>query len=273
MDTKNNGLAPLATMASITPSLNTSPTKSPEFVNEINPKRNGFVTDEPHNEYEVRFSKEDSILSSKVSIDEEEEENKTPKLPDGGWGWMVVFSSLIMSMIMDGISFSFGLLYIEFLQEFDASKSTTSWIGSLFLSVPLLTGPIMSALVDRYGCRKMTMLGGVIAAIGFIISTQAQSIGLMYLTFGIIAGTGLGLCYVTAVVSIAFWFDNKRNLAVGLGACGTGVGTFVYAPITQKLIYEFGWRSTTLLLAGTFLNMLVCGALMKEPDWLLEENK
>lgn len=88
------------------------------------------------------------------------------KIPDGGWGWMVVLASLVISMIADGVSFSFGLLYIEFLEEFGASKSKTAWIGSLFMAVPLLSGPVMSALVDRYGCRNMTIIGGLIAGTG-----------------------------------------------------------------------------------------------------------
>jgi hypothetical protein len=41
----------------------------------------------------------------------------------------------------------------------------------------------------------------------------------------------------------------------------------VYAPLTQYLISEYGWRGTVLLLGGTLLNMSVCGALMREPDW------
>lgn len=136
--------------------------------------------------------------------------------------------------------------------------------------MPLLSGPVMSALVDRYGCRKMTIWGGIISATGFIISSQVNSIEVMFVSFGVIAGLGLGLCYVTAVVCIAYWFDKKRTLAVGLGACGTGIGTFVYAPMTQYFIDEYRWRGTTLLLAGTFLNMCVCGCLMKDPDWWAE---
>lgn len=265
MDNNNkelNGLAPLANMASVIPSLNTSPSKSNDYLKDdlIIKKDNNKI-----DAYEVQFV-DDDLMSSTESI------KHTPKIPDGGWGWVVVFSSLIISVIADGISFSFGLLYIEFLNEFGASKSTTSWIGSLFMAVPLITGPIMSAFVDRYGCRKMTIAGGLISAFGFILSSYVESIVLMFLTFGVIAGLGLGLCYVTAVVSIAFWFDKKRNLAVGLGACGSGIGTFVYAPLTQYLINEYGWRGTTLLLAGTFLNMCVCGVLMRDPDWMIEEN-
>ncbi|XP_043261763.1 uncharacterized protein LOC122402765 isoform X1 [Colletes gigas] len=197
-----------------------------------------------------------------------------PKVPDGGWGWVVVLASLVISMIADGVSFSFGLLYIEFLHEFGASKSKTAWIGSLFMAVPLLSGPIMSALVDRYGCRSMTIVGGLISGFGFVLSCFSNTIEVMYLTFGVIAGLGLGLCYVTAVVSIAYWFDKKRTLAVGLGACGTGIGTFVYAPMTTFFIEEYGWRGTCLLLAGTFFNMIVCGAVMRDPEWwILEQQK
>ncbi|XP_038212152.1 monocarboxylate transporter 9-like [Zerene cesonia] len=195
------------------------------------------------------------------------------KIPDGGWGWVVVFSSFVISMIADGISFSFGLLYMEFLEEFKASKATTAWIGSLFIAVPLLSGPVMSALVDRYGCRSMTILGGLISTLGFVLASVSNSIELMMLTFGVIAGLGLGLVYVTAVVSIAYWFEKKRNLAVGLGACGTGVGTFIYAPMTQYFIEEYGWRGTILLLAGTLLNLCVCGCVMRDPDWWILEQK
>ena len=196
------------------------------------------------------------------------------KFRDGGWGWVVVLASLIISMIADGIIFSFGLLYIHFFYYFGESKSKTAWIGSLFMAVPLLSGPIGSALVDRYGCRTMTIIGGIVSGVGFTLSAFVNTIELMYTTFGVIAGLGLGLCYVTAVVSIAYWFDKKRAFATGLGACGTGIGTFVYAPMTQFFIEKYGWRGTVLLLAGTLLNICICGAVMRDRDrWIQEQNK
>ncbi|XP_072152547.1 LOW QUALITY PROTEIN: uncharacterized protein [Bemisia tabaci] len=204
----------------------------------------------------------------------ESPKEEKPRIPDGGWGWVVVLSSLVISMVADGISFSFGLLYIEFLNHYGESKSRTSWIGSLFMAVPLLLGPVGSALVDRYGCRAMTMLGGVISGTGFILSSVSTTIEQQFLTFGIIAGSGLGLCYMTAVVSVAYWFDKKRSLATSLGACGTGIGTFVYAPMTTFFIEEYGWRGAILLLAGTFFNLCVCGAVMRDPEWwVLEQRK
>lgn len=196
-------------------------------------------------------SETDSIASTRT-------DSESPsKIPDGGYGWVVVFSSVIVSLIADGVSFSFGLLFTEWLKYFDESKAKTSWVGSLFLAVPLMSGPIMSNLVDRYGCRKCTILGGFISGLGFFLSSFCNSVECLYMTFGVLSGIGLGFAYVTAVVSIAFWFEKKRNLAIGIGASGTGLGTFLYAPFTQWLIENFGWRGTTLILAGTMLNICV----------------
>lgn len=209
----------------------------------------------------------DSIASSVNSLPK-----KKLVIPDGGWGWVTVFSSLMLSAIIDGVSFSFGLLYTQFLNHFRESESKTSWIGSLFLAIPLMSGPIMSNLVDKYGCRIMTMIGGVISTIGFILASMSNSVEMLYLTFGFIGGLGLGICYVTAVVIVCLWFEKKRTFATGIGASGTGIGTFLYAPFTQALIEYFGWRGTILVIAGTMFNICVCGALMREPEWVTEEN-
>ncbi|CAH3898114.1 unnamed protein product [Pieris brassicae] len=208
----------------------------------------------------------DSICSSK---DNEQE----PQIPDGGWGWVVVAASFLIATVADGSAFSYGLLQIKFVDFFETSEAKTSLIGSLFISVPLIAGPIMSALVDRYGCKRMTMVGGVFSTVGFVAASYSNTVEALYVTYGIIAGLGMGLLYVTAVVSIAYWFEKRRNLAVGLGSCGVGFGTFVYSPLTTYLLDEYGWRGTLLLLAGTVLNVCVCGAVMRDPEWLIIEQK
>nr|CAI5858326.1 unnamed protein product [Callosobruchus analis] len=199
-----------------------------------------------------KFQGKESFITSQVELYVEAE---NPKIPDGGWGWMVVLASFVLNAISEGVSFSFGLMYSEFLNEFRASKSATSWVGSLFLALALLAGPIGSALVDRYGCMWMTLLGSLICTSGFIMSVYANSIGMLYLTFGVIGGFGRAFTFVTAVVAIAFWFEKKRTLALGLAGSGSGFGTIVFAPLTTYLLNEFRWRGTMLILAGCFLNM------------------
>jgi len=117
------------------------------------------------------------------------------------------------------------------------------------------------------------MFGSVLSAFGFIVSSYAESIELLIFTFGIVSGFGLALCYVTAVVIVAYYFEKRRSLATGLSVCGSGIGTFLFAPLTTFLVTEFGWRGTTLILAGLFLNMAVCGALMRDLEWTKEKSK
>lgn len=220
--------------------------------------------------YHLSVPTKETFLSSTISLFIEE--NK-PKIPDGGWGWSVVFASLFINLVSDGVGSTFGILNIEFLNEFKTSNSATSFIGSLFLSVPLLAGPLGSALVDRYGCKYMTVLGSLICTVGFVMSAYVKNIWLMYITFGFIGGIGFCLCFVTAVVSIAFWFGKHRTLALSIAASGTGFGTVIYSPLITYLLKEYGWRGSMLIMAGLCANMCVGGFLMRDPDWIKEEEK
>lgn len=65
---------------------------------------------------------------------------------------------------------------MEFTTYFKQSESTTAWIGSLLAAMPLLSGPIASWLTDRYGCRKVTIVGGLLAAIGFVLSSYTSKL-------------------------------------------------------------------------------------------------
>lgn len=110
------------------------------------------------------------------------------------------------------------------------------------MAMPLLSGPVASFLTDRYGCRKVTICGAIMASTGFIISSTANSMTVLCITFGILAGFGLSLCYVASVVIVAYYFDKKRSFATGLAVCGSGIGTFIFAPLIQLLLDEYGWR-------------------------------
>lgn len=53
------------------------------------------------------------------------------KIPDGGYGWVIVFASLMVSLIADGVSFSFGLIYSELLDYFKEGTTKTAWVSFL----------------------------------------------------------------------------------------------------------------------------------------------
>jgi len=226
--------------------------------------------EQPQNASEERPHPSPSISTSTTSSSDDNsslEQLCEARPPDGGWGWVVVAASFMVNLIADGITFSFGVIFVEFLNYFGEGKSKTAWIGSLFMAMPLLSGPVASFLTDRYGCRKVTIAGSLLATTGFVVSSFANSMEVLIFTFGIVSGFGLSLCFVAAVVIVAYYFDKKRSFATGLSVCGSGIGTFIFAPVTQWLLAEYGWRGTTLILAGLFSNLAVCGCLMRDLEW------
>ena len=77
------------------------------------------------------------------------------------------------------------------------------------------------------------------------------------------SGLGLGMIYLPAIVSVTYYFEKRRSFATGLAVCGSGVGTFIFAPLAKGLLDEYGWRGATLIEAGLLLNCCICGALFR----------
>ncbi|XP_076438572.1 monocarboxylate transporter 5-like [Babylonia areolata] len=194
------------------------------------------------------------------------EEGEGEGLPDGGWGWMVVLASLVCNIVVDGVCYSFGVFQEKYMEEFKATNEQTSWVGSLLAGCYLTVGPVVSVLAERFGSRKVTIAGSVIACFGFLLSTQATSIEMLIVTWGVIGGVGFGMIYLPAIVTVGHWFDKKRAFATGLAVCGTGVGTFIFAPLSQRLVQEFEWRGAHLIIAGIVLNCMVCGVVFRPLD-------
>lgn len=100
-------------------------------------------------------------------------------------------------------------------------------------------------------------MGSVIGMAAFGISTLSGSIVMLMVTYGIIGGIGFGLIYLPAIVSVGYYFESKRALATGIAVCGSGFGTFVFAPLAAALLEAYDWKGANLILAGIILNCAV----------------
>ena len=81
------------------------------------------------------------------------------------------------------------------------------------------------------------------------------------------------MVYLPAIVTVGQWFDKKRAFATGLAVCGTGVGTFIFAPLSQRLVEQYDWRGAHLIIAGIALNCVVCGAIFRPMDKVKKPRK
>ncbi|XP_076223668.1 monocarboxylate transporter 5 isoform X3 [Nomia melanderi] len=163
----------------------------------------------------------------------------------------------------DGMTYSFGVFYLEFLYYFEEGKGATAWIASILVGVTLCSGPISGSFVNKFGCRAVTIAGSILASACLLASMWARNIITLYFTIGIGTGFGFGLIYLPAIVSVSCYFEKYRSLATGIAVCGSGLGTLIFAPCLEYLIAIYGWRGTIMLCSGIVLNCVILGSLFR----------
>ncbi|KAJ1358489.1 hypothetical protein KIN20_016927 [Parelaphostrongylus tenuis] len=192
-----------------------------------------------------------------------------PKYLNGGYGWVVVAFSFVLHFIADGLSFSFGVLFPKIQERFGAKRFGASSVASLFLSLPLLLGPIAGFITDVCDCKKTILIGGIICCVGAITSYFCQSILLFTLCFGGFIGVGLSLVYNAAIVIVTYNFELRRGVATALAVSGTGVGTIVFPVFLKFFVPENGTDIGPAIIAITFVLsiIIIIGLIVKDVEW------
>ncbi|KAK2578655.1 hypothetical protein KPH14_012144 [Odynerus spinipes] len=181
--------------------------------------------------------------------------------PDGGWGWVVLFSALIVNFLIPGTVKSFGVLFVEFLRVFKASPTAASWMPALCYFLYNSLGPLSSVLSTKYSYKTVTLIGGTFAATGMMLSYFANSVSYLYVSYGLMVGIGAGLSFPPTVYIVTAYFQRLRGFANGLCISGSAIGTIVLPPLLQYLLNSFGYRGAVLIMGALTLNTLVCGLL------------
>ncbi|KAL1491788.1 hypothetical protein ABEB36_012332 [Hypothenemus hampei] len=219
---------------------------------------------EEEEEEETSFPDEDTATIPKKSDEDvcsDDIEVVVP--PDGGWGWVIVFASFMCNVIVDGIIFSYGMFLEGIAIEFGVTRARAALVGSLMSGFYLIVGPFASAIANKFGFRLVAILGSVLGAIAFVLSSFATNVEFLCITYGLLGGIGFGFIYVPAVITIGFYFEKWRALATGIGVCGSGIGTFLFAPLSKSLINTLGWRNALLIQAAIVLSCVIFGILFR----------
>lgn len=166
------------------------------------------------------------------------------------YGWYIVAASLIL-IIMDGLLlYSFGVFLPYLNKEFGFSRAIGSSIFSVRSVVLAFSLTIAGRLVDKYDPRVVIASGGIIAALGMLLSGIATKGWHLYISYGFLIGLGDGVLYITCVAVVSRWFIKKRALAIGIITTGIPLSGLITNPLTAWLISSFGLRTAFFALAG-----------------------
>ena len=138
--------------------------------------------------------------------------------------WMAVFGTALQMCI--GTVYAWSYFQNPLSQTYGWSNTEVAWVFSttiLFLSLGAAVG---GSKLPVYGPRKLAVLGILLFGSGYLLGALAlyfKSLPFLYLGYGVIGGTGIGLAYVPPVATVAKWFPDKKGLASGMVITGFGV--------------------------------------------------
>ena len=132
---------------------------------------------------------------------------------------------------------------------------------SVFLAFFAIAMPLTGKYIEQLGPRNVTIIGGCLTGLGWLLSSFAGSVQWLYIFYGVIAGTGVGIAYGVPVAVAARWFPDRRGLAVGLTVLGFGFSAVLTANIAGFLIGATGVMNTFRMFGIAFIILIVILAL------------
>ena len=177
----------------------------------------------------------------------------------------VLIAGCLIIIVTFGIRGSFGVFQIPIENEFQ-------WLRvefSLAIAIQNLGwgigAPIFGALGEKFGDKKMIIVGALCYVSGLVVSTFAQSplthqFLELLIGFGI-AGTGMGM--ILAVVGRAS-SEKNRSMALGIVTAAGSVGQMVGAPLAQTLVDLYGWKQVFIIFALSIVIVMFAVPLLKE---------
>ncbi|CAF4151245.1 unnamed protein product [Rotaria sp. Silwood2] len=187
-------------------------------------------------------------------------------VPDGDWGWVIVFATFMIHFIIHGITYSMNDLFLRpMMNGLNKNRGSVTTIFGILKAITFATGPIAAIFTNTYGCRQVTIIGTCLAAVGFLASCFWTNLWFYYLAIGIIGGIGFGLIYLPAIVSVSFYFESKRSFAMGIAVWGSCWGTLVFRTTMSYIINAplwFGYERALLLEAIVIFICVIFAALM-----------
>lgn len=170
------------------------------------------------------------------------------------YGWWIVAAGTL-TIAINGATYFYGMavFFTPLIQEFGWSRTALSGVFSIARLQAGIAGPLTGLAIDRWGPRRMMMVGLVIMALGFFLLSRVTSLIAFYVIFLAFLSVGTGLSASAPVgASVANWFIRHRGLAMGMLMCGGGLGGFLSTALGW-LIDAYGWRATMDIIAVVIL--------------------
>ena len=173
----------------------------------------------------------------------------------------------VASMLFAGIIYGWSILKAPFTGIWDASQLALNF--TITMTFFCLGGFVGARLSKKFGILVSIIAAGVLSCAGFMLASlvDGKNILMLYLSYGVLAGLGIGIAYNAVISTVNAWFPDKKGLCSGCLMMGFGASSLVIGNLMSSLMDSLGWETAYMLLGGALGIVLVVTALvLRRPD-------
>jgi len=192
--------------------------------------------------------------------------------------WVPVISSIAIQMCL-GTAYIWSVFQSYLIISPSTPKALFNWPAThgtlayaLLLGVLTFGSTIGGRINDRLKNPKPVIIAaGIIMGISFFLAqyTTEATPWILWLTYGVLGGFGMGMAYTTTIATCQRWFPDKRGLVTGIIVSALGFGGLVFTPVAEVLIKRNGGNdvlSTFAIFGVLFVLVTILGSFfIKNP--------
>jgi len=176
----------------------------------------------------------------------------------------------VIAMLFAGVLYAWSILKAPLTTEFGWGASELALNFTLAMSFFCIGGLLGAQISKHIGSRIALMISGVLSAAGFLLTAclHDTSVVMLYISYGILAGMGIGIAYNVLIATVSAWFPDKKGLCSGCLMMGFGASALILGNVADSLFKSsFGWRSTYMILGAAICIVFFQAALLlKNPE-------
>jgi OFA family oxalate/formate antiporter-like MFS transporter len=189
----------------------------------------------------------------------------TPTSKNDPQGWPALVGGGLLNVAL-GTYYAWSVFVPALEREFGWSRTQTSLVPTIDMVTLASMFMVAGFLQRRIGPRTVATIGGILYSLGLLLASWTHSLPMLYLTWGLMVGTGLGFGYLAPITVGSKWFPHHRGLVNGLAIGIFAAGSGLFGPLAGMLTERIGWRATFQVLAAVFFVFTMVGAyLLKDP--------
>ncbi len=181
------------------------------------------------------------------------------------WFYMILG---VVALLFAGVIYAWSILKAPLGEEFGWTGSQLALNFTLTMCFFCLGGFVGGLISKRIGSRLSLILAAALGGLGFFLTSRltAGSLSMLYISYGVMAGLGIGIAYNVIISTVSAWFPDKKGLCSGVLMMGFGSSALVVGKLASALMEGPGWRTAFLVIGLCLAAFLaVAGLILRKP--------